>query len=67
MRTQNKQQKTYNVFRNKRPYEYTFNGYVHFFPYSWSLINTIRPKNKFIIKELNRDFIFIENIRLIFE
>ena len=51
------------VVPKERPYEHTFNGHVHFFPYSWSLINTIRPKNKFIIKELNRDFIFIENIK----
>ena len=34
------------------PYEHTFNGHIHFFPYKWSLINTIRPKNKFLIKRI---------------
>ena len=48
------------VVPRERPYEYTFNGHIHFFPYKWSLINTIRPKNKFIIKDLKRDLLFIE-------
>ena len=45
------------------PYEHAFNGHLHFFPYKWSFINTIRPNNKFTIKELKRDLIFIENIK----
>ena len=51
------------VVPRERPYEYTFNGHIHFFPYKWSLINTIRPKNKFLIKDLNRDFLYIENLK----
>ena len=50
------------IVPRERSYKYTFNGHVHFFPYSWSFINTIRPKNKFIIKDLKRDFLYIENI-----
>ena len=50
------------VVPRERPFRYTFNAHVHFFPYKWSFINTIRPKNKFIIKDLKRDFIYIENI-----
>jgi SAM-dependent methyltransferase len=51
------------IVPRERPYEHTFNGHLHFFPYKWSLINTIRPKNKFTIKDLKRDFIYIENIK----
>jgi len=51
------------VVPRERPYEHTFNGHIHFFPYKWSFINTIRPKNKFIIKDLQRDFLYIEKIK----
>jgi len=51
------------VVPRERPYEYTFNGHIHFFPYKWSLINTIRPKNKFLIKDLDRDFLYIEDLK----
>jgi len=51
------------IVPRERPYEHTFNGHLHFFPYKWSFINTIRPKNKFTIKDLKRDFIYIENIK----
>ena len=49
------------VVPKERPYNHTFNGHIHFFPYSWSFINAIRPKNKFKIFEINRDFFYIEN------
>ncbi len=51
------------VVPRERPYNHTFNGHLHFFPYTWSFINTIRPKNKFIIKDLKRDLIYIENLK----
>ena len=51
------------IVPKERPYEHSFNGHLHFFPYKWSFINTIRPNNKFTIKELKRDLIFIENIK----
>ena len=50
------------IVPKERPYEHTFNAHVHFFPYKWSFINTIRPKNKFTIKDLKRDLIYIENV-----
>jgi ubiquinone/menaquinone biosynthesis C-methylase UbiE len=50
------------IVPKERPYKYTFNGHLHFFPYEWSLINTLRPKTKnFQIKNINRDFVFIED------
>jgi SAM-dependent methyltransferase len=51
------------VVPKERPYKHTFNGHIHFFPYSWSFINTIRPNNKFIIKNLKRDFLYIEDLK----
>jgi SAM-dependent methyltransferase len=51
------------VVPKERPYKYTFNGHLHFFPYEWSLINTLRPDTKnFQIKDINRDFVFIEDL-----
>ena len=50
------------VVPRERAYEHTFNAHLHFFPYTWSFINTIRPKNKFIIKDLERDLFYMENL-----
>jgi len=50
------------VIPRERAYQYTFNGHLHFFPYKWSFINTIRPKNKFQIKDLKRDLFYIEEL-----
>ena len=50
------------VCPKERPYKYTFNGHLHFFPYDYSLINTLLPENKFKIMSLGRDFIFIEDL-----
>lgn len=50
------------VVPKERPYQYSFNGHIHFFPYDWSFINTIKPKKKeFYITEINRDFFYIED------
>ena len=49
------------VIPKERPYNHTFNGHIHFFPYYWSFINTIKPQNSFKIFEVNRDFVYIEN------
>tara|TARA_B110000971_G_C19903400_1_gene451067 strand:- start:1 stop:699 length:699 start_codon:yes stop_codon:yes gene_type:complete len=51
------------VIPKERPYKYGFNAHIHFFPYEWSFINTIRPTNSFKIQELERDFIYIEKIK----
>jgi ubiquinone/menaquinone biosynthesis C-methylase UbiE len=51
------------VVPRERPYKYTFNGHLHFFPYKYSFINTIIPKNKFVIQDLNRDFLYIEYLK----
>lgn len=50
------------IVPRERPYQYTFNGHLNFFPYEWSLINLIKPKNKYFIKDINRDFFYIEFI-----
>ena len=50
------------IVPRERAFKYTFNAHIHFFPYSWSFINTIRPKNKFLIKDLKRDLLYIENM-----
>ena len=50
------------VVPRERPYNYTFNGHLHFFPYEWSFINTIKPKTKnFKIFDIYRDFVYIED------
>ena len=51
------------IVPRERAYKYTFNGHLHFFPYDWSFINTIRPKNKFEIKDLKRDLFYIEELK----
>tara|TARA_A100001015_G_scaffold287900_1_gene358164 strand:+ start:3630 stop:4319 length:690 start_codon:yes stop_codon:yes gene_type:complete len=48
------------VVPKERPYNHTFNGHIHFFPYSWSFINLIKPKNKFKIFNIGRDFFYLE-------
>jgi ubiquinone/menaquinone biosynthesis C-methylase UbiE len=53
------------VVPKERPYQYAFNGHLHFFPYAWSLINTLRPekKNKYNVYNIERDFVYIEDIK----
>ena len=51
------------VVPRERPYKHTLNAHIHFFPYKSSFINTIRPKQKFKIKDLKRDLIYIEDIK----
>ena len=50
------------VVPRERAYEHTLNAHIHFFPYTWSFINTIRPKNKFTIKDLKRDLFYMESL-----
>lgn len=50
------------IVPKERPYKYTFNGHLNFFPYEWSFINAIRPLSKsYKIKNINRDFVYIED------
>ena len=53
------------VVPKERHYQYTFNSHLHFFPYDWSLINTLRPdkKSKYKIINIKRDFLYIEDIK----
>lgn len=51
------------IVPKERPYKHSNNTHLHFFPYEWSFINTIRPINKFKIQELDRDFLYIERIK----
>lgn len=50
------------IVPRERPYKHTLNAHIHFFPYKESFINTIRPKQNYKIKDLNRDLIYVENI-----
>ena len=50
------------IVPRERAFKHTFNDHLHFFPYTWSFINTIRPKNKFLIKDLKRDLFYLENM-----
>ena len=50
------------VIPRERPNQFSFNGHLHFFPYEWSFVNTIIPKNNFKIKEIQRDFFYCETI-----
>ena len=50
------------IVPRERAFNHTLNAHLHFFPYTWSFINTIRPKNKFLIKDLKRDLFYLENM-----
>ena len=50
------------IVPRERAYMHTLNAHIHFFPYTWSFINTIRPKKNYIIKDIKRDLFYMENL-----
>jgi hypothetical protein len=49
------------VVPKQRPYLYTFNLHIHFFPYDFSLLAILRPKSNYQLKNLGGDWFYIEN------
>ncbi len=50
------------VAPKQRPYKYTFDLHLHFFPYAWSLLTILRPfSRKHYLKEIHRDWFYLED------
>lgn len=49
------------VVPRERPYKYTFNAHVHFFPYEHLLLIPFRPKTNFICERIGRDIYYRED------
>lgn len=52
------------VVPKQRPYKYTFDLHLHFFPYKHSFLQAIRPNNKHICKIVGGDIFYIEDFEL---
>lgn len=50
------------VVPKQRPYKYTFDLHLHFFPYKYTFLQALKPKkNEYICKILGGDIFYIEN------
>ncbi len=50
------------VVPQQRPYKYTFDLHLHFFPYIYSFLQAIRAKEKNICKIIGGDIFYIEDL-----
>ena len=48
------------VVPNQRPYRYTFNLHLHFFPYKWSLLALLGARTDSVLEDLG-DWFYYEN------
>lgn len=53
------------VVPKQRPYRFTFDLHLHFFPYAYSLMAIMNPstKNDIRLKEIDGDWLYVENIK----
>jgi len=49
------------VVPKQRPYRYTFNLHLHFFPYAWSLTAALGPRSGARLAELG-DWVYVEDV-----
>lgn len=50
------------VVPKQRPYKYTFDAHINFFPYQELFLNAIEPKNPYTIEVLGGDIYYIEHM-----
>lgn len=49
------------VVPRQRPYSYTFDMHLHFFPYRWSLLLAFAPQSKFTCELIKGDWFYVED------
>jgi ubiquinone/menaquinone biosynthesis C-methylase UbiE len=50
------------VVPRQRPYQYTFDLHLHFFPYEYTIISALNPHGSFTCRDLSGDWVYVENL-----
>ncbi|MFO0559095.1 MAG: class I SAM-dependent methyltransferase [Polyangiales bacterium] len=50
------------VVPRQRPYRYTFDLHLHFFPYEYTLIAALNPAGPHTLRDLDGDWVYVEEI-----
>lgn len=50
------------VVPRQRPYRYTFDLHIHFFPYAYTLISALNPEGRHSLREFDGDWVYIEEL-----
>ena len=50
------------VVPRQRPYRYTFDLHIHFFPYAYTLIAALNPEGPHSLREVEGDWVYVEEI-----
>jgi ubiquinone/menaquinone biosynthesis C-methylase UbiE len=50
------------VVPRQRPYRYTFDLHLHFFPYDYTLLALVNPVGAHTLRELSGDWVYVEDV-----
>ncbi len=50
------------VVPKQRPYRYTYDLHLHFFPYEYTLISALNPRGPYNVRDLDGDWVYVEEI-----
>ncbi len=50
------------VVPRQRPYQYTFDLHLHFFPYEYTIVAALNPHGSFTCRDLSGDWVYVENL-----
>lgn len=50
------------VVPRQRPYRYTFDLHIHFFPYAYTLIAALNPVGPHSLREVEGDWVYVEDV-----
>lgn len=50
------------VVPRQRPYRYTFDLHLHFFPYEYTLIAALNPEGPYTCRDLGGDWVYVEEV-----
>lgn len=48
------------VVPRQRPYRYTYDLHLHFFPYEYTLVAALNPLDRYTLRDLEGDWVYIE-------
>lgn len=50
------------VVPRQRPYRYTYDLHLHFFPYEYTLVSALNPRGPYQVRDLDGDWVYVEEI-----
>lgn len=50
------------VVPKQRPYRYTYDLHLHFFPYEYTLLSALNPRGPYTVRDLDGDWVYVEEM-----